>query len=157
MTSPRWNSRNVQSRRCPCGTWRFGSWRPTSFLRTLRSTDSGRSINLHERSLLRGSDDLSEAGFVKLGWVKRDGRKIKCSRVSQAAHCFCDKISARDTRSDIAELAAWGLWRDPFGHWRFLEFREESDDVHLLVENHPALNISTLINNLKTAGSRRYP
>ncbi|MHB8369383.1 MAG: transposase, partial [Leptospirales bacterium] len=27
--------------------------------------------------------------------------------------------------------------------------------MHLLVEIHPALNISTLINNLKTASSRR--
>jgi len=36
-----------------------------------------------------------------------------------------------------------------------LEFGGEADHVHLLVEIHPALNISTLINNLKTASSRR--
>ena len=41
--------------------------------------------------------------------------------------------------------------------WRctLLEFGGETDHVHLLVEIHPALNISTLINNLKTASSRR--
>ncbi len=41
--------------------------------------------------------------------------------------------------------------------WRctLLEFGGEADHVHLLVEIHPALNISTLINNLKTASSRR--
>ncbi|WP_418910385.1 IS200/IS605 family transposase [Acidithiobacillus ferriphilus] len=31
----------------------------------------------------------------------------------------------------------------------------KGDHVHLLVEIHPALNISTLINNLKTASARR--
>ncbi|MHB1321625.1 MAG: transposase [Acidithiobacillus ferrivorans] len=36
-----------------------------------------------------------------------------------------------------------------------MEFGGESDHVHLLVEIHPALNISTLINNLKTASARR--
>ncbi|MHB1605097.1 MAG: IS200/IS605 family transposase, partial [Leptospirales bacterium] len=50
---------------------------------------------------------------------------------------------------------------DPFGlilaDWRctLLEFGGEADHVHLLVEIHPALNISTLINNLKTASARR--
>ncbi len=41
--------------------------------------------------------------------------------------------------------------------WRcsLLEFGGEADHVHLLVEIHPALNISTLINNLKTASARR--
>ncbi|HUW98479.1 MAG TPA: transposase [Acidiferrobacter sp.] len=41
--------------------------------------------------------------------------------------------------------------------WRctLLEFGGEADHVHLLAEIHPALNISTLINNLKTASSRR--
>jgi len=36
---------------------------------------------------------------------------------------------------------------------RLLEFRGEADHVHLLVEIRPALNLSTLINNLKTASS----
>lgn len=41
--------------------------------------------------------------------------------------------------------------------WRceLLEFGSELDHVHLLVDIHPALNISVLINNLKTASARR--
>ena len=41
--------------------------------------------------------------------------------------------------------------------WRctLIEFGGETDHVHLLVGIHPALNISTLINNLKSASSRR--
>jgi putative transposase len=42
-------------------------------------------------------------------------------------------------------------------HWRctLIEFGGEADHVHLLVGIHPALNIATLINNLKSASSRR--
>ena len=41
--------------------------------------------------------------------------------------------------------------------WRckLLEFGGEADHVHLLVGIHPALDISVLINNLKTASARR--
>lgn len=41
--------------------------------------------------------------------------------------------------------------------WRceLLEFGGELDHVHLLVSIHPALDISVLINNLKTASARR--
>ena len=41
--------------------------------------------------------------------------------------------------------------------WRctLLEFRGEEDHVHLLVDIHPALDISTLINNLKSASARK--
>lgn len=41
--------------------------------------------------------------------------------------------------------------------WRctLVEFGGEADHVHLLANIHPALNISTLINNLKTASARR--
>jgi putative transposase len=41
--------------------------------------------------------------------------------------------------------------------WRceLLEFGGEADHVHLLADIHPALNIATLINNLKTASARR--
>ena len=41
--------------------------------------------------------------------------------------------------------------------WRcsLVEFGGESDHVHLLVDIHPALNVSVLINNLKTASARR--
>ena len=38
---------------------------------------------------------------------------------------------------------------------RLLEFGGEPDHVHLLVDIHPALDISVLINNLKTASARR--
>ena len=44
-------------------------------------------------------------------------------------------------------LAAW--------HCTLLEFGAEEDHVHLLVDIHPALDISVLINNLKTASARR--
>jgi len=41
--------------------------------------------------------------------------------------------------------------------WRctLIEFGGEDDHVHMLIDIHPALNVSTLINNLKTASSRR--
>lgn len=41
--------------------------------------------------------------------------------------------------------------------WRckLIEFGGEADHVHLLVDIHPALDISALINNLKTASARR--
>jgi len=44
-------------------------------------------------------------------------------------------------------LAAWRC--------RLLEFGGEPDHVHLLIAIHPALDISVLINNLKTASARR--
>lgn len=47
--------------------------------------------------------------------------------------------------------------REILAEWRceLLEFGGEADHVHLLVAIHPALNLSTLINNLKTASARR--
>jgi putative transposase len=44
-------------------------------------------------------------------------------------------------------LAAWRC--------KLLEFGGEPDHVHLLIDIHPALNVSVLINNLKTASARR--
>lgn len=46
---------------------------------------------------------------------------------------------------------------DCLAAWRctLLEFGGEADHVHLLVDIHPALDISVLINNLKTASARR--
>ncbi len=41
------------------------------------------------------------------------------------------------------------------GRCSLLEFGGEADHVHLLADIHPALQISGLINNLKTASSRR--
>lgn len=51
--------------------------------------------------------------------------------------------------------------KEAFAHilseWRctLLEFGAEADHVHLLTDIHPALNLSTLINNLKSASSKR--
>ena len=41
--------------------------------------------------------------------------------------------------------------------WRgkLVEFGGEPDHIHMLVDIHPALNISVLVNNLKTASARR--
>ena len=41
--------------------------------------------------------------------------------------------------------------------WRckLVEFGGEPDHIHLLIDIHPALDISVLINNLKTASARR--
>jgi putative transposase len=44
-------------------------------------------------------------------------------------------------------LAAWRC--------KLIEIGGEPDHVHLLIEIHPALDISVLINNLKTASARR--
>ncbi|NDP40778.1 MAG: IS200/IS605 family transposase [Rhodoferax sp.] len=44
-------------------------------------------------------------------------------------------------------LAAWNC--------KLVEFGGEPDHTHLLVDIHPALDISVLINNLKTASARR--
>lgn len=44
-------------------------------------------------------------------------------------------------------LAAWQC--------QLIEFGGEADHVHLLIDIHPALDISVLINNLKTASARR--
>jgi putative transposase len=44
-------------------------------------------------------------------------------------------------------LAAWNC--------QLLEYGGEADHVHLLADIHPALDISVLINNLKTASARR--
>lgn len=57
------------------------------------------------------------------------------------------------------ELLAYlrGAFADCLSAWRcsLLEFGGEADHVHLLVDIHPALDISVLINNLKTASARR--
>src|SRR6266702_2774636 len=40
-------------------------------------------------------------------------------------------------------------------HCKLMEFGGEPDHVYLLIDIHPALNISVLVNNLKTASARR--
>ena len=44
-------------------------------------------------------------------------------------------------------LTAWNC--------KLVEFGGEADHIHMLLDIHPALNISVLINNLKTASARR--
>ena len=41
--------------------------------------------------------------------------------------------------------------------WRceLIEFGGEEDHIHLLIEAHPAMDLSRMINNLKTVSSRR--
>lgn len=50
-----------------------------------------------------------------------------------------------------------GAFAEILKGWRcaLIEFGGEEDHVHLLISIHPALNISVLINNLKTASARR--
>jgi putative transposase len=50
-----------------------------------------------------------------------------------------------------------GAFTDCLSAWRctLVEFGGEADHVHLLVDIHPALDISVLLNNLKTASARR--
>ena len=50
-----------------------------------------------------------------------------------------------------------GVFENILESWRcrLIEFGGEDDHVHLLIETHPALNISQLVNNIKSASSRR--
>jgi len=50
-----------------------------------------------------------------------------------------------------------GAFSEILAAWRceLIEFGGEADHVHLLIAIHPALNLSTLVNNLKTASARR--
>ena len=66
-----------------------------------------------------------------------------------------------ETKATSLTPALLDVLRDAFAEiltdWRctLIEFGGEADHVHLLLGIHPALNISTLINNLKSASSRR--
>ena len=50
-----------------------------------------------------------------------------------------------------------GVFENILESWRcrLIEFGGEDDHVHLLIEIHPALDISQLVNNIKSASSRR--
>lgn len=63
----------------------------------------------------------------------------------------------RKTLSDDLLLYLKGAFGDCLDAWgcKLVQFGGESDHVHLLIDIHPALNISVLINNLKTASARR--
>ena len=49
------------------------------------------------------------------------------------------------------------VFRDVLRKWDcdLLEFSGEGDNVHLLVDGHPSLNLSRMIGNLKTVSARR--
>ena len=69
---------------------------------------------------------------------------------------FMTKYRRKTLTPDLLEYL-----REAFGDcltaWRcnLIEFGGEEDHVHLLVAIHSALDISVLINNLKTASARR--
>ena len=69
---------------------------------------------------------------------------------------FVTKYRRKTLSPDLLEYleAAFG---EILAAWRckLLEFGGEPDHVHLLIDIHPALDISVLINNLKTASARR--
>ena len=50
-----------------------------------------------------------------------------------------------------------GVFENILESWkcRLIEYGGEDDHVHLLIEIHPALDISQLVNNIKSASSRR--
>ena len=62
------------------------------------------------------------------------------------------KCITPDIGADLKEALSGVL-----GAWRcsLIEFGHDEDHVHLLIDIHPALNISALINNLKSASSKR--
>ena len=49
------------------------------------------------------------------------------------------------------------IFSDVCGKWRcrLVEFGGEADHVHLLVDAHPAMDLSRFVGNLKTVSSRR--
>lgn len=69
---------------------------------------------------------------------------------------FVTKYRRKSLNQDLLDYLeiAFG---DVLDAWRckLIEFGGEPDHVHLLVDIHPALDISVLINNLKTASARR--
>ena len=61
--------------------------------------------------------------------------------------CITEAMGADLQEAFAGVLVAWRC--------QLLEFGHEEDHVHLLIDIHPALDISTLINNLKSATSKR--
>ena len=59
------------------------------------------------------------------------------------------------TKAMLTDLK--GIFSNVCAAWRceLVEFNGEADHVHLLISAHPNLKLSDLVNNLKTASSRR--
>ncbi|MGK7877209.1 MAG: IS200/IS605 family transposase [Xenococcaceae cyanobacterium] len=49
------------------------------------------------------------------------------------------------------------IFNEVLAKWRcnLVEFGGESDHIHILIDAHPAMDLSKLVNNLKTVSSRR--
>jgi putative transposase len=56
----------------------------------------------------------------------------------------------------LAKYKVWCLQKHGF-KWEceLIEFGGESDHVHLLIETHPSVDLSKLVNNIKTVTSRK--
>lgn len=69
---------------------------------------------------------------------------------------FVTKYRRRTLTPEIRE-ALREAFSDILSAWRcpLIEFGGEADHVHLRVAIHPALNIATLVNNLKSASAHR--
>ena len=69
---------------------------------------------------------------------------------------FVTKYRRKTLTPELLEYLG-GAFGDCLTAWRckLIEFGGQEDHVHLLVDIHPALDISVLINNLKTASARR--
>jgi putative transposase len=69
---------------------------------------------------------------------------------------FVTKYRRKSLTPELLEYLG-DAFRDCLKAWRckLIAFGGEEDHVHLLVDIHPALDISVLINNLKTASARR--
>ena len=69
---------------------------------------------------------------------------------------FVTKYRRKTLSPEVLEYLK-GAFSDCLAAWscRLVEFGGEADHVHLLIDIHPALDISVLINNLKTASARR--
>ncbi len=66
------------------------------------------------------------------------------------------KFRRQSLTSDILERMQLIL-RDLLGKWQcdLIEFGGEADHIHLLFETHPSVELSKLVNNIKTVTSRR--
>ncbi len=88
-----------------------------------------------------------------------DNEMISASRAVYALRLHIVLVTKYRRKTLTPELldALRHAFTEILADWRctLIEFGGEADHVHLLVGIHPALNISTLINNLKSASSRR--
>ena len=81
----------------------------------------------------------------------------RVSRIAPGGSCLRGQTPAEDVDPGELLTALRAAFAEILTDWRgpLIAFGGEADHVHLLVGIHPALNISVLINNLKSASSRR--